>query len=86
MQSMNHHPNNAMSSSLDSPRQGSASSTAETPSSTSSSTMIDGTNQPMRNYDGTVMRDVSSRTVYKSQFLSTDALAATYASLLDLLR
>jgi hypothetical protein len=36
--------------------------------------LIDTTNQPMQNYDGTEMRDANSRIVYKSQFLSTHPL------------
>ena len=38
--------------------------------------MTDETNQPMRNYDGTEMRDASGRMVYKSQFLATHPLKA----------
>mmetsp|Transcript_25738 Transcript_25738/g.53072 ORF Transcript_25738/g.53072 Transcript_25738/m.53072 type:complete len:99 (+) Transcript_25738:264-560(+) len=36
--------------------------------------LIDNTNQPMLNYDGTEMRDEKGRLVYKSQFLSTHPL------------
>ena len=34
----------------------------------------DTTNEPMKNYDGTQMRDHKSQLVYKSQFLSTHPL------------
>ncbi len=34
----------------------------------------DGTAQPMRNYDGTAMRDARGSVVYRSQFLSTHPL------------
>jgi len=48
-------------------------------SSTSSSQppskqLIDTTNEPMKNYDGSLMRDTNSQIVYKSQFLSTHPL------------
>ncbi len=43
-------------------------------SSVATTTMIDSTNEPMRNYDGTEMRDANSCVVYKSQFLSTHPL------------
>jgi hypothetical protein len=36
--------------------------------------LIDTTNEPMQNYDGTEMRDASRNVVYKSQFLSTHPL------------
>lgn len=36
--------------------------------------LVDSTNEPMRNYDGTEMRDANSCIVYKSQFLSTHPL------------
>lgn len=36
--------------------------------------LVDSTNDPMRNYDGTEMRDANSCIVYKSQFLSTHPL------------
>jgi hypothetical protein len=44
------------------------------PSHPSNAVLVDTTNQPMRNYDGTEMRDAQSRIVYKSQFLSTHPL------------
>ena len=40
----------------------------------SSVALIDTTNQPMLNYDGTELRDEKSRIVYRSQFLSTHPL------------
>ena len=36
--------------------------------------LIDTTNEPMQNYDGSEMRDSNSQLVYKSQFLSTHPL------------
>lgn len=36
--------------------------------------LIDTTNEPMQNYDGSQMRDSNSQLVYKSQFLSTHPL------------
>ena len=36
--------------------------------------LIDATNDPMKNYDGSQMRDTNSQLVYKSQFLSTHPL------------
>ena len=43
-------------------------------SSPNGSLLVDATNQPMQNYDGTEMRDERGRLVYKSQFLSTHPL------------
>ncbi|KAL3797351.1 hypothetical protein HJC23_010477 [Cyclotella cryptica] len=50
------------------------SSQYSSPPHPSTMTLIDTTNQPMLNYDGTEMRDGQSRLVYKSQFLSTHPL------------
>ena len=36
--------------------------------------LTDTTNEPMKNYDGSEMRDSNSQLVYKSQFLSTHPL------------
>ncbi|KAK1738686.1 RAD52 family DNA repair protein [Skeletonema marinoi] len=36
--------------------------------------LTDSTNEPMKNYDGSQMRDTNSQLVYKSQFLSTHPL------------
>ena len=82
--------NCAMSGPLDSPQAGGTSSPTHPSSSPSSKLqvlsdgngngnvntngMIDDTNRPMRNYDGTEMRDAQRRIVYKSQFLSTHPL------------
>mmetsp|Transcript_12585 Transcript_12585/g.22070 ORF Transcript_12585/g.22070 Transcript_12585/m.22070 type:complete len:460 (-) Transcript_12585:171-1550(-) len=58
--------------STSSPTQSSSpSSQLDTAMASGNANMIDGTKQPMRNYDGTEMRDVQSNIVFKSQFLST---------------
>jgi len=48
--------------------------TESPPISGSGDAVVDVTAQPMRNYDGTEMRDVQSNVVYKSQFLATHPL------------
>jgi hypothetical protein len=45
-------------------------------SSAASLSLIDSTNEPMQNYDGSQMRDANSQIVYKSQFLSTHPLVS----------
>ena len=61
-----------------SPSSASASAASEASSSAARSqqhlALVDSTNEPMRNYDGTEMRDANSCIVYKSQFLSTHPL------------
>ena len=59
-----------MSSSPSSP----AKSSSSHDTTTTTNTMVDTTHQPMRNYDGTLMRDSKSQVIYKSQFLSTHPL------------
>lgn len=51
-----------------------ASSSAAAARSQQHLALVDSTNEPMRNYDGTEMRDANSCIVYKSQFLSTHPL------------
>ena len=62
-------PNQSIMSSSPSPLKSSTSH-----DTTTNNTMVDTTHQPMRNYDGTMMRDATSKVVYKSQFLSTHPL------------
>ena len=50
------------------------SSSSHDTTTTTTNTMVDTTHQPMRNYDGTKMRDSKSQVIYKSQFLSTHPL------------
>lgn len=63
-----------------SPSSASASAASEASSSAAAArsqqhlALVDSTNEPMRNYDGTEMRDANSCIVYKSQFLSTHPL------------
>ena len=62
-------------SSADSPHTShSSSSPPSHPHAPSDNKMIDNTHQPMRNYDGSEMRDGNCNIVYKSQFLSTHPL------------
>ena len=68
---MNH--NQSIISSSPSPAK-SSSSHDTTTTTTTNNTMTDTTHQPMRNYDGTMMRDATSKVIYKSQFLSTHPL------------
>lgn len=74
-----------MMSSIGSPHREAASSAPSSPSPDAAPSschivggaahrMVDGTNEPMRNYDGTEMRDAKSNVVYRSQFLSTHPL------------
>ena len=72
-------PPTIMSASLHSPTAASQTPSASPPSSAAMAAggaMTDETNQPMRNYDGTEMRDASGRPVFKSQFLATHPLKA----------
>jgi len=65
-------PNQSIMSSSPSPAKSYSSSSHDT--TTTNNTLVDTTHQPMRNYDGTLMRDATTKVVYKSQFLSTHPL------------
>ena len=66
-------PKSILSAPLDSPA---ATSQQPTPCKAGNinNTMINNTHEPMRNYDGTEMRDAQSKVIYRSQFLSTHPL------------